>query len=163
MIPYLRKKKLKHILYHIVLIIGILAIFISVGPLLIIGHFGKPGGVALMFSGMWAMISFLPALLILVVGIIISLNGILKSLFSGIHTVLSIGIATLILSKGPILFLEHKSIFNLESPDSTIVRILESLELEHLLFFPSILIIILGVVLTIVKSKKRNDIISSKG
>jgi len=80
MIPYLRKKKLKHILYHIVLIIGILAIFISVGPLLIIGHFGKPGGVALMFSGMWAMISFLPALLILVVGIIISLNGILKSL-----------------------------------------------------------------------------------
>ena len=143
-------KKLKSIT---ILIIGLLLLIISFAPFLFIKELppGNKGQLQGLFSMLWTVFTMIPAVLFTAVGFIISINKIIQSKFK-LNLFLSIGLSALLLSKSSLLIARFIPSFNHTMLNDIIYLIFGFF--EFFLFYPSIIVIIIGIVLTIIKRKK---------
>lgn len=145
-----RLKKLKSIT---ILIIGLLLLIISFAPFLFVKELppGNKGQLQGLFSMLWTIFTMIPAVLLTTAGFIISINKLIQSKFK-LNQFLSIGLSALLLSKSSLLIARFIPSFNHIMLNDIIYLIFGFF--EFFLFYPSIIVIIVGIVLTIIKRKK---------
>lgn len=146
-------RKLKKIKSITLLTIGLLLLTISFAPFLFIKELpsGNKGQLQGLFSMLWTIFTMIPAILFTAVGFIVSINKLIQSKFK-INQFLSIGISALILSKSSLLIARFIPSLNHATLNDIIHLIFGFF--EFFLFYPSIIIIIIGIVITIIKRKK---------
>ena len=145
-------KKLKSIT---ILIIGLLLLIISFAPFLFIKELppGNKGQLQGLFSMLWTVFTMIPAVLLTAVGFIISINKLIQSKFK-LNLFLSIGLSALLLSKSSLLIARFIPSFNHTMLNDIIYLIFGFF--EFFLFYPSIIVIIIGIILTLIKRRKYN-------
>ena len=145
-------KKLKSIT---ILIIGLLLLIISFAPFLFIKELppGNKGQLQGLFSMLWTVFTMIPAVLFTAVGFIISINKLIQSKFK-LNLFLSIGLSALLLSKSSLLIARFIPSFNDTMLNDIIYLIFGFF--EFFLFYPSIIVIIIGIILTLIKRRKYN-------
>ena len=143
-------KKLKSIT---ILIIGLLLLIISFAPFLFIKELppGNKGQLQGLFSMLWTVFTMIPAVLLTAVGFIISINKLIQSKFK-LNLFLSIGFSALLLSKSSLLIARFIPSFNHTMLNDIIYLIFGFF--EFFLFYPSIIVIIIGIILTLIKRRK---------
>ena len=132
--------------------IGLLLVIISFGPLILVGLLGLLGVLGSddglpVLAGIWVMLTGLPSMLILLVGLIVSINDFLKSRISEVNMILRIGIILLIISKGPSVF------YNLTRPIESISSIAWYFTFLDFLFYPSLFLVAIGIIIHVTKRK----------
>jgi hypothetical protein len=149
-------RKLKKLKSITILLLGLILLVISFAPFLFVTELpkGNKGQLQGLFSMLWTVFTMIPAILLTSVGFIIVIHKIIQSRFN-INQILSIGISSLILSKSSLLIAHFIPTFNHNLLNDLINLIFGFF--EFFLFYPSIVTIIIGVILALVKSKK-NDI-----
>ena len=142
-------KKLKSIT---ILIIGLLLLIISFAPFLFIKELppGNKGQLQGLFSMLWTVFTMIPAVLLTAVGFIISINKLIQSKFK-LNLFLSIGFSALLLSKSSLLIARFIPSFNHTMLNDIIYLIFGFF--EFFLFYPSIIVIIIGIILTLIKRR----------
>ena len=145
-------KKLSHLT---LLIIGLILLVISFAPFLFIKELpsGNKGQLQGLFSMIWTVFTMIPAILFTAAGFIFSINKLIQSKFK-LNSILSIGISAFILSRSSLLlevFIPSKNNSSLDSIFQLVFGFF-----EFFLFYPSIIAIIIGVIVTIIKRKSNN-------
>ncbi len=139
-----------------ILIIGLLLLIISFAPFLFIEELppGNKGQLQGLFSMLWTVFTMIPAVLLTAVGFIILINKLIQSKFK-LNQFLSIGLSALILSKSSLLIARFIPSFDNPTLNDIIYLIFGFF--EFFLFYPSIIVVSIGIVLTLVNGK-RNDV-----
>ncbi|MCO4821196.1 MAG: hypothetical protein KC469_03955 [Flavobacteriaceae bacterium] len=143
-------KKLKSIT---IFIIGLLLLIISFAPFLFVKELptGNKGQLQGLFSMLWTVFTMIPAVLLTAAGFIIYIDKLIQSKFK-LNLFLSIGLSALLLSKSSLLIKRFIPSFSDTMLNDIIYLIFGFF--EFFLFYPSIIVIIIGIVLTIIKRKK---------
>ena len=143
-------KKLKSIT---IFIIGLLLLIISFAPFLFVKELptGNKGQLQGLFSMLWTVFTMIPAVLLTAAGFIIYIDKLIQSKFK-LNLFLSIGLSALLLSKSSLLIKRFIPLFSDTMLNDIIYLIFGFF--EFFLFYPSIIVIIIGIVLTIIKRKK---------
>lgn len=146
-------KKIKKLSGISILIIGVVLLMISFAPFLFVKELpaGNKGQLQGLFSMLWTVFTMIPAVLFTAIGFIISFNKLIQSKFK-LNQFLSIGLSALFLSKSSLLIARFIPSFNDAMLNDIIYLIFGFF--EFFLFYPSIIVIIIGIVLTIVKRKE---------
>lgn len=145
--------KLKNLKSITVLIIGLLLLIISFAPFLFVKELapGNKGQLQGLFSMLWTMFTMIPAVLFTALGFITLINKLIQSKFK-LNLFLSIGLSALILSKSSLLVARFIPSFNHTILNDIVFLIFGFF--EFFLFYPSIILIIIGISLTIINRKK---------
>ncbi|MBT8271901.1 MAG: hypothetical protein KJO25_07645 [Bacteroidia bacterium] len=131
-------------------------LIISFAPFLFIKELppGNNGQLQGLFSLIWTIFTMIPAILITAAGFIIWFNTLIQSVIK-IHTVLGLGISALVLSLSSIWMARLLPEF-----DHSMLNLIIELVLgffRFFLFYPSIIAIVIGIILTLV-NRKNHDI-----
>ncbi len=150
-------RKLKRLKSFTLLIFGLFFLLLSFAPFLFIKELppGNKGQLLGLFSMLWTVFTMIPALLLTASGFIISINNLIQTNFK-LHQILSIGISGLLLSKSSLLITGFIPKFHHTMLNDIISLILGFF--EFFLLYPSIILIIIGIVLTI--RTRKNDHVS---
>jgi len=145
-------RKLKKLKSITILIIGLLLLIISFAPFLFVKELppGAKGQLQGLFSMLWTVFTMIPAVLLTAIGFIILINKLIQSKFK-LNQFLSMGLSALFLSKSSLLIAGFIPSFNHTMLNDIISLIFGFF--EFFLFYPSIILIIIGIVLTIIKKK----------
>ena len=147
------KGKLKKLKSITIFIIGLLLLIISFAPFLFVKELptGNKGQLQGLFSMLWTVFTMIPAVLLTAAGFIIYIDKLIQSKFK-LNLFLSIGLSALLLSKSSLLIKRFIPLFSDTMLNDIIYLIFGFF--EFFLFYPSIIVIIIGIVLTIIKRKK---------
>ena len=145
--------KLRNLKSITIFIIGLLLLIISFAPFLFVKELptGNKGQLQGLFSMLWTVFTMIPAVLLTAAGFIIYIDKLIQSKFK-LNLFLSIGLSALLLSKSSLLIKRFIPSFSDTMLNDIIYLIFGFF--EFFLFYPSIIVIIIGIVLTIIKRKK---------
>ena len=131
-------------------------LIMSFAPFLFIKELppGNKGQLQGLFSMLWTVFTMIPAVLLTAFGFIVSINNLIQSKIK-LNQILSIGLSALILSKSSLLIARFIPSFDHPMLNDIIHLVFGFF--EFFLFYPSIIVIIIGIVLSLV-NRKRNDV-----